>query len=426
MKKKIFLTLFIVLLAFSGCNSDLESRIVALESDEGYSSLAIRVKNLEEQQAFSYSVGSIAQTNIPYLDNAEYIDLDVNAGDPDIVQGRMFWDQADSTASLYLNSDVTLQLGQEQHVYVRNNTGTDWPNGVAGIATGSLAYRPTAVLANSAYITTCAAQGMTTQAIAKNESGFATTFGLVRSFDTSDWAEGAALYVSSVSGQLTTTVPTSGYNVIFGRVLRSHPNDGIIFVLPRDAPYFGDIIGGNYSAWDYKGTMTAYGGARVYKNEWFSVDGLSAPGTKPATLVEWGIAQGWEFTNGTDDTLTAVRRLPTDLDRTEAPQFRIGFASDTNSGAVVWQFSYSYVQANEDTRAAAQEVISVTQTIAATAGGLTIASITGMDEIDTSDQLLMVQIKRLGNDGADTLADDCVLLGAGMLYVSDKRGVPID
>jgi len=33
-----------------------------------------------------------------------------------------------------------------------------------------------------------------------------------------------------------------------------------------------------------------------------------------------------------------------------------------------------------------------------------------------------MRIKRLGADGSDTLADDCVLNGAGLKYVADKLG----
>lgn len=178
------------------------------------------------------------------------------------------------------------------------------------------------------------------------------------------------------------------------------------------------------------GEVTLVGDARVYKTEWISVSGFAVPGTKPATRIDWGISSGWEFSDATDDTIYAVRRLPQDMDITVAPEFKIGWASATadpgdNSKQVVWQVEYLYRQANEDTTAAAQGSPTATTSASTTAKGLTISTITGLDLPSASDQLLMVRIKRLGADGDDDLGDDCTLLGFGFKYVSNKFGVAL-
>jgi hypothetical protein len=181
----------------------------------------------------------------------------------------------------------------------------------------------------------------------------------------------------------------------------------------------------NYAGFKADGELELVGTARVYKNEWINVQGLKAPGTKPATAVDWGISCAWEFSDGTDDTICSSIRLPQDMDRTVAPEFKIGFASDTNTGDVVWQLEYLYLTPNEDTTAAAQETLTTTTTISGTADGLTIATITGMDLPSSTDQIIKIRIKRLGADGDDTLGDDCVMVGAGLKYVSDKLGIAL-
>ena len=224
--------------------------------------------------------------------------------------------------------------------------------------------------------------------------------GLKISFDATD----NTTLITDTNGDLTIT--TSGSNL----------------KIPQ-ATQIGDGGTTNYANFAADGELTLEGTARVYKNQWINVQGLKAPGAKPAVLVDWGISCAWEFTDGTDDTICSSIRLPQDMDRTVAPEFKIGFASATNTGDVVWQLEYIYLTPNEDTTAAAQETLTTTTTISGTSNGLTIATITGMDLPSDTDQLMKLRIKRLGADGDDDLGDDCVLVGAGLKYISDKLGV---
>lgn len=233
--------------------------------------------------------------------------FDVTAGDLDYRQGQLWWDATDQTLRLDVGNGaqrVTLQIGQEQHVLVHNKTGVDWPDGIAGYADGAVGYRPTAALSKADNILTANVQGMATQAIAKNTSGFAATFGLVRGLNTNAWTEGDLLYLSeTTAGELQNTVPTSGYTIIVGRVLRKHPTDGVIFVNPRPVPAFGDIAGGNYTEFEYDGTMQAVGNATTWRDELGILIGqrLESPGSD----IVQNLAEG---------TLTfkASARYPTD------------------------------------------------------------------------------------------------------------------
>lgn len=234
--------------------------------------------------------------------------------------------------------------------------------------------------------------------------------------------EGGAVIGATYSG--TNTAPSNGL-LVEGNVGIGTATPGAKLDINGDCSIDGCLSVSSGFTVDEDGYVKLIKDGRAYKNEWLDVGSLRVPGTSPATAVDWGISLGYEFTNGAEDIIYDTVRLPQDMDKTDAPEFKIGWASDTNSGAVVWQLEYLYCTANEDTTAAAQETLTVTSTVSATTDGLTIATITGMDLPAESDQLLMIRIKRLGSNGEDTLADDAVMLGCGLKYTLDKLGVKI-
>jgi hypothetical protein len=123
----------------------------------------------------------------------------------DSTQGIMSWNTDERTIDLTLNG-VTLQLGQEQLIGVRNNSGSLIANKTVCMYTGTIG--------NSGKIEVepCDAQsedmlvGIATEDIPNGEDGFITTFGKLRGVDTSAWNEGDILYVAS-GGQLTNVEP---------------------------------------------------------------------------------------------------------------------------------------------------------------------------------------------------------------------------
>ena len=143
---------------------------------------------------------------------------------------------------------------------------------------------------------------------------------------------------------------------------------------------------------------------------------LTAPGTKPATFVEYGIAGGYEFTDGTDDTVVCVFSVPDDMDRSRAPSICIGWGSPTTSADCKWQLEYLWTAAGEDMTASAQETLTAIGTSPSTAEGLTITEITGVDLPSATDTCLHCRIKRLGADAADTLGDVATAIGARLKY----------
>lgn len=188
--------------------------------------------------------------------------------------------------------------------------------------------------------------------------------------------------------------------------------------------------GTNQAQFAADGELTLAGTARVYMVIPIRPSGFSIPGTKPAVSVEHGIGMSWEFSDATDDTVEAEIQLPQDMDRSVAPEFNIGWDSDTadpgnDSKQCVWQLEYLYLSLNEDVTAAAQETLPVTTSASTTVNGLVVSTITGLDLPSAADRFMMIRIKRLGADAADTLGDVAYLNGCGLKYTKNKLGVAL-
>jgi hypothetical protein len=136
--------------------------------------------------------------------------------------GHMHWSADDGMMEIMSgNTDVTLQLGHEQWVEVRNTSGATILNGRAVRITGGVGNRPLISLDNGLGTVI----GMATHDIANNANGKVTTFGLVRDLDTSAFSEGDQIYSSS-TGTMTTSVTSS----FLGYVTRSSSTVGTVLV----------------------------------------------------------------------------------------------------------------------------------------------------------------------------------------------------
>jgi len=176
-------------------------------------------------------------TREEFFKSVDHIDFDTTNVVAAPTEGQLTWDTAEKTLSLGLNGgDVILQIGQEMHYRVRNNTGAQIPNGTvvrfSGVLGSSGIITVAPALANgsvpSNYII-----GVTTDDIANGEDGLVTHFGKVRSVDTSAFAVGDVLYASpSVSGGFTTTRPDAPNNIVSVAAVLSSGTNGILFVRP--------------------------------------------------------------------------------------------------------------------------------------------------------------------------------------------------
>jgi hypothetical protein len=147
--------------------------------------------------------------------------------------GEMAWNSTDKTVDIGLPGGITLQVGQELHMLVKASSAIT--NGQCIMATGSdgNSGRITAAPATSA-VDGMFIIGIATQNISNNQTGYITTFGVVRGIDTDGsgvgetWAAGDVLYPHpTITGGLTKGSHT--INIPIALVLFAG-NNGSLFV----------------------------------------------------------------------------------------------------------------------------------------------------------------------------------------------------
>lgn len=162
--------------------------------------------------------------------------------------GDIYWDNTDDTISIQQTQNVTQQVGQEQYVKAKNNSGSLIPNGSVVYISGSDTGRPTIELARADELDGSIVNqviGVTTEDISAGDIGFVTTSGLVRDLDTSSFSDGDVVYLStSVFGGLTNSEPTyPNYTIEVGIVVVSDISNGVIYVRINDVSTEQNIRG---------------------------------------------------------------------------------------------------------------------------------------------------------------------------------------
>jgi len=147
-------------------------------------------------------------------------------------QGTVSWNTDEETLDVIQNGAV-LQVGQEVHYHVRNNTASQIDNGTPVMVTGTIGSSARLTVApmdatdtaNDMYYI-----GLATEDIAADSDGKVTHFGKVRGMDTSGYSEGAILWLSTTTvGAFTTTEPTAGIKIPAAIVINSHASVGTVF-----------------------------------------------------------------------------------------------------------------------------------------------------------------------------------------------------
>lgn len=156
---------------------------------------------------------------------------------PSYVAGQMFYDAANGTFSMHGSEpDITLQIGQESWISVRNETGVTILDGTPVYISGANGNMPLIMQCDADTLAASQIIGICTHDIENNTNGFVTAFGLVRNLNTVAFPVGSTLYVSQTSGALTATSPVApAFVAIAGVVTRSHVNLGAILVTPKQA-----------------------------------------------------------------------------------------------------------------------------------------------------------------------------------------------
>lgn len=158
-------------------------------------------------------------------------------------QGLMSWNTDEETIDVVQNGAV-LQLGQETHVHVKNQSGATINDGTPVYVTGTLGSSGRLTVAPMIADGSIEAKyflGVTTEDIPNGEDGKVTTFGKIRGLNTSAYSEGQTLYVSSsTAGYWQTTRPAApNLDLEVAIVINSHANNGTIFVRAQQGHYLG-------------------------------------------------------------------------------------------------------------------------------------------------------------------------------------------
>lgn len=156
-------------------------------------------------------------------------------------QGTATWNTTDLTYDLVLNDNVTLQVGQEEVVYCKNNTLTTIPNGkpVMAVGTNGNSGNILVELHDGTKASAKRIIGLTTQPILPsnniNPYGFVTRNGKVRGLNTTGsdygetWVDGDILYVKA-TGALTKVEPAdTALKMPIAFVIHAHTN-GTLYV----------------------------------------------------------------------------------------------------------------------------------------------------------------------------------------------------
>jgi Uncharacterized conserved protein (DUF2190) len=168
--------------------------------------------------------------------------------------GRLNWDSIYGTLAVHLKgNNVHLQVGQEQVVLVRNNTGSALSDGQVVYITGSTGEIPTVALANNkAWLTASRTLGVVTEPISHGAQGYVTLTGIINGLNTNAFTEGAAIWLDSLDGQFTETMPQAPYNeVLLGYIVKKAGGNGSIFVRSQNS-FDTSFIRNQYNAKENK------------------------------------------------------------------------------------------------------------------------------------------------------------------------------
>jgi len=190
-----------------------------------------------------------------------------------------------------------------------------------------------------------------------------------------------------------------------------------------DLNTFGD--GTNQSVFAADGILTFEGTARTTVDMYITASGVKAPGADPAAYVLWGLCGAWEFgEEGVNvEHISGTLKLPTQMDKTVAPVFKIGWSAHATSGNCYWKLEYLYVSPGESTaNTTPDDTLYKASTASGNADGLVIGAFAALDTPSATDQAMFFKITRLSSNDLDTLSGDAHLRGILFTHTRNKLG----
>jgi hypothetical protein len=236
-------------------------------------------------------------TGLLNIDN-EGLQFDI-AGSPTApTEGRVYWDLNDHTLAIKPDiANCTLQVGQEQWVRVRNQTGSLIQDASVVYISGSTGFRPQITKAQAN--TDVAADktiGLVTADISHSSDGFVTVNGLIHDVNTSidaagtSLSDGDTLYLSATTaGGWVKTKPTyPNVAIQIGHVVKAHNSQGIILVDILHGAHLSELHDTSLSA-PSDGQVLKHDGSK-WVNAQLSHTSLSDIGTNTHAAIDTFIA----------------------------------------------------------------------------------------------------------------------------------------
>jgi hypothetical protein len=275
-------------------------------------------------------------TGIDSIVYPDYIIFDTTPETSSSETGTVSWNELDGTLDVKLSSEVTLQVGQEQHVRVHNGTLNTITNGTVVYVNGASdvhGHISVAPYIADGSVNVFNVMGLVTADILAGDDGYTTLSGLVRGLDTSEWSAGQSLFASdTVAGGLTPIQPISpSETVSLGVVTISDDTEGVIFV-QIDTGATADLVTYNNSE---SGLLASNVKAALDELTLTKADinSLSSNLTVYPTTVESSISGYFRMVSSTDDADyndTAVDVSTGDLDATGSAYLISSLVADAN------------------------------------------------------------------------------------------------
>lgn len=254
--------------------------------------------------------------DITALDNLQF---DTSPTTPLTAEGSVYWDATNHTVAIHNDeSDVTMQVGQELYIRVRNESGGTITNGEAvyqsGTETGG-EERPLITEAQANSQSTAGVIGIATHDIENNTYGYISAFGVINDLDTSSFSAGDPLYLSAdTAGALVNSEPVApNYSIQVGSVITSHATTGniLVAIVSNASAPTGDaselVVQARKGS---AGTITA--GQVVYQSGWHSGSGTMqvelADMNSSSTMPAIGIARE-SITNSSNGAVVLSGKL---------------------------------------------------------------------------------------------------------------------
>ena len=158
----------------------------------------------------------------------------------------------DMTKAVYdTDNDGVVDSTEKEVLLVRNSTGSTIPKASVVYINGATGQVPTIALADAdTELTSSKTIGLTLTALTNNTNGYIVTSGLFHTLDTSAYADGDSLWLSSTAGQMVANTPPSepSHSVYIGRVAYSHGVNGKIVVAIQNGYELNELHGVSVSS----------------------------------------------------------------------------------------------------------------------------------------------------------------------------------